>query len=138
MDAVFQSTRPVRGGTHMGYNVFCDLVISIHPPRAGRDDPDKISSAELDEFQSTRPVRGGTLTSWNCGRLRTFQSTRPVRGGTRTAAKSRPLLLLFQSTRPVRGGTFLEQWPTAKIDISIHPPRAGRDQDWPAQGADCS
>ena len=104
---IFQSTRPVRGGT-------VGLWIT---------DVDSL-------FQSTRPVRGGTYGYKLCERDEgAFQSTRPVRGGTVGHARGPPaelisihppragrdgLILLpcclfigFQSTRPVRGGTFL-------------------------------
>ena len=37
VDAEFQSTRPVRGGTvNVNWKIVA-LIISIHPPRAGRD-----------------------------------------------------------------------------------------------------
>ncbi len=102
---IFQSTRPVRGGTKALCNLGVCVNISIHPPRAGRDDR---AFSYYD-----RPAR--------------FQSTRPVRGGTR-AEVTRHMPLRFQSTRPVRGGT--AQPPSAFLcdAISIHPPRAGRDK----------
>ena len=37
------------------------------------------------------------------------------------------ILLPFQSTRPVRGGTLRQLYDNALYQISIHPPRAGRD-----------
>ena len=125
---LFQSTRPVRGGTHMLWHLNGGVLL----------------------FQSTRPVRGGTvfrvillllLRNFNppapcgagllilicrlpliyfnppapCGAgqilfslkvlLLIFQSTRPVRGGTLLILICRLPLILFQSTRPVRGGT---------------------------------
>ena len=36
--------------------------------------------------------------------------------------------LVFQSTRPVRGGTITDRPKAGKENISIHPPRAGRDE----------
>ena len=61
---LFQSTRPLRGGTH------------------------KISACEpAERFQSTRPLRGGTSPSRSSIRFAAaFQSTRPLRGGTGTLA----------------------------------------------------
>ena len=35
--AVFQSTLPVWGGTVAGTAVAVDALVSIHPPRVGRD-----------------------------------------------------------------------------------------------------
>ena len=213
----FQSTRPVRGGTGHRGDAQHRAQISIHPPRAGRDEQNCVKKVSTPVFQSTRPVRGGTLdqlilvhqcaisihppragrdgrseyrgdirvpisihppragrdvtvggfalmmidfnppapcgaghdrrrggipggVNFNppapCGAGRQsgnwawrrigFQSTRPVRGGTATVAihfSSKA----FQSTRPVRGGTRLFPFLLANSGISIHPPRAGRD-----------
>ena len=41
---------------------------------------------------------------------------------------SASMLRLFQSTRPVRGGTSNKAYLDGLNDISIHPPRAGRDE----------
>ena len=128
----FQSTRPVRGGTLVLAEDIAAWEISIHPPRAGRDNQfDKIMEAikyfnppapcgaglqagilpeSILVFQSTRPVRGGTdypdAFIWT---KEIFQSTRPVRGGTKEAER-RKGMLEFQSTRPVRGGTTCAGW----------------------------
>ena len=79
---VFQSTRPARGATKDMIQ-FCNFIeVSIHAPRAGRDNTDdhrltaiavsihapragrdvEIRAAKryADEFQSTRPARGAT------------------------------------------------------------------------------
>ncbi len=83
-----------------------DQKISIHPPRAGRDWDERRYSAQKAQFQSTRPVRGGT----GIGHVLLHGRQR------------------FQSTRPVRGGTFHRDIARGKSSISIHPPRAGRDE----------
>ena len=81
------------------------MGISIHPPRAGRDQVGAFANRENAEFQSTRPVRGGTFgPKAPAKKPKKFQSTRPVRGGT----PNMDVVLKpskFQSTRPVRGGT---------------------------------
>ena len=81
------------------------LHISIHSPRAGRDTSmiRLLKSARL--FQSTRPVRGETLPSNIKTSLSLFQSTRPVRGETRVPLRPYSPHSIFQSTRPVRGET---------------------------------
>ena len=79
----FQSTRPVRGGTlqngeiseveeyfnppapcgagrYTRNQIINKSEISIHPPRAGRDDKVMEVRRGAVTFQSTRPVRGGT------------------------------------------------------------------------------
>ena len=77
-------------------------------------------------FQSTRPLRGGTpLSSYTTPPLK-FQSTRPLRGGTQ-ARKARTQSPEFQSTRPLRGGTRADHHDQRELQISIHPPLAGRD-----------
>ena len=103
------------------------LLISIHPPRKGRDRTAPKSFPPLEEFQSTLPARGGTperpTTPEPVGisihpprggrdthivgegaRFEGFQSTLPVGGGTPT-----PWQWIsddqFQSTLPVGGGT---------------------------------
>ena len=79
--------------------------ISIHAPREGGDGA------------------GGCIAVFTSE----FQSTPPARGETRTAAKSRPLLLLFQSTPPVRGATQQYLDRDVLLRISIHAPREGGD-----------
>ena len=105
MDKLFQSTRPLRGGTSVSY-----------------------SPGWTFRFQSTRPLRGGTgQHDAHVRHFLTFQSTRPLRGGTHKRANWRfshrdfnppapcgagqrdkvldLAALRFQSTRPLRGGT---------------------------------
>ena len=62
------------------------LLISIHPPRKGRDRTAPKSFPPLEEFQSTLPARGGTASKNPQKPAEpTFQSTLPVWGGTVTA-----------------------------------------------------
>ena len=56
-----------------------------------------------------------------------FQSTRPVRGATTVKAVGGNVNL-FQSTRPVRGATENLYDYIQSYAISIHAPRAGRDE----------
>ena len=106
-------------------------------------------------FQSTLPVRGGTPSirrpytspiNFNppspCGEGRSnlgktcwtlrFQSTLPMRGGTGTSFLKIGNIAQFQSTLPMRGGTTVRKILTAPLEISIHPPHAGRDAIRPA------
>ena len=100
----FQSTHPVRGATAMPkelelkHNISihapragCDELeriikereaISIHAPRAGCDAADKTLNNKRTVFQSTHPVRGATDTTSVVLCMRGFQSTHPVRGAT--------------------------------------------------------
>ena len=81
------------------------LLISIHPPRKGRDRTAPKSFPPLEEFQSTLPARGGTA------------SKNP----------QKPAEPTFQSTLPARGGTGGFLLSIVVFEISIHPPRVGRD-----------
>ena len=57
---IFQSTRPVRGATKAFNQANAEANISIHAPRAGRDQEGKQAYGSNEQFQSTRPVRGAT------------------------------------------------------------------------------
>ena len=126
-DAIFQSTRPLRGGTTAG-----------------------IATLQARAFQSTRPLRGGTCKRSMLLRcFMPFQSTRPLRGGTFCRSTNRAAqrhfnppapcgaglgfprprsdATSFQSTRPLRGGTGGLLRESVARGISIHPPLAGRD-----------
>ena len=124
----FQSTRPVRGGTDGVSILVLVALISIHPPRAGRDSMGAYVIIMPDKFQSTRPVRGGTAVLF-LQQLHGRISIHPPRAGrdepfSSNAITSKP----FQSTRPVRGGTTRALPRCWSNTISIHPPRAGRDE----------
>ena len=126
-EIVFQSTRPVRGGTPPALFLCLVQQISIHPPRAGRDVNASPLSPFSPYFNPPAPCGAGPALAIGLIRAIPFQSTRPVRGGTswlrylvanssyfnppapcgagpwpahRQREKTK-----FQSTRPVRGGT---------------------------------
>ena len=71
-DSIFQSTLPVWGGTGMGGFVVDADLISIHPPRVGRDRWRCASWTPTRKFQSTLPVWGGT------GHLKNFCPLRNI------------------------------------------------------------
>ncbi len=100
----FQSTRPARGATSPIRNPLPLRTVSIHAPRAGRD--------------SLTPATG--IRS-RCFNPRAPRGARP--SGRHGAASP----IRFQSTRPARGAT--EPWRrrARMADVSIHAPRAGRD-----------
>ena len=101
----FQSTRPVRGATSTSRRSRSPACVSIHAPRAGRDQPLAVRAPE--QVVSIHAPRAGrdavTVAPWTLARR--FQSTRPVRGATRDKRQE-------------------------KLDavVSIHAPRAGRDR----------
>ena len=124
-------------------------VVSIHAPRAGRDDARAAVQAFGFGFNprapcGARPVcphrfaplfkvsihapRAGRdqAPSSHRPRVRQFQSTRPVRGATTRLQVGRRHGK-FQSTRPVRGATTCVTAFSRLSIVSIHAPRAGRD-----------
>ena len=105
-------------------------IISIHSPRAGRDPGDIAASSDhvAISIHSPRAGRDTQLCPSLILRM-AFQSTRPVRGETRSTSTSRRLYSIFQSTRPVRGETGMVDHTLCITEISIHSPRAGRDND---------
>ena len=123
---MFQSTRP-RGARRQYWRFRLQPCrVSIHAPRAGRD-ADHLSQVQRHRtFQSTRPVRGATQRRTQNSRPNRFQSTRPVRGATGRRG-SLMCLPVFQSTRPVRGATTARNELCGFRIVSIHAPRAGRD-----------
>ena len=147
----FQSTRPVRGATsamdkriaHLndfnprapcgarlrGLDEFSlSLQISIHAPRAGRDGEVHTAPVTYKAFQSTRPVRGATGMAADISVSGQFQSTRPVRGATLTFAKTLLTTTDFNPRAPCGARLLFWERGSEPLDISIHAPRAGRDE----------
>ena len=123
----FQSTLPVRGGTRIIRGVDKFTLISIHPPRAGRDGSPVGSLPGAADFNPPSPCGEGRKlqvvynTAFGIS-IHPPRAGRDQRGCRGVAAAHR-----FQSTLPVRGGTRITPPPTSGVGISIHPPRAGRD-----------
>ena len=124
--AIFQSTHPVRGGTQKLSKLRVFLCISIHPPRAGWDEP--IARTAQSIKISIHPPRAGwdTPDRRRCRGDCNFNPPTPCGVG-RIGPSIFAGVHVFQSTHPVRGGTrFLAVIFPASL-ISIHPPRAGWD-----------
>ena len=67
-----------------------------------------------------------------------FQSTRPVGGATRESVSPLRFWTTFQSTRPVGGATQRGGFDRARVAVSIHAPRGGRDPRSPRYSSGCS
>ena len=127
-DPIFQSTRPVRGGT-----------------------TNACANGSTAAFQSTRPVRGGTITGlalalgftdFNppapCGAGRDggrarhpqpdFNPPAPCGAGLRQSAGDYLPNRYFNPPAPCGAGQHLRTQLNDMMRISIHPPRAGRDE----------
>ncbi len=79
--------------------------VSIHAPRAGRDNPNILLACDCICFNPRAPC--GARLGDNLKRCRQSE---------------------FQSTRPVRGATVTPGESLAELIVSIHAPRAGRDR----------
>ena len=102
--------------------------VSIHAPRAGRDSYRTRNVRRSDSVSIHAPRAGRDAARRRCGKnAMTFQSTRPARGAT-TADRYSRSHMLFQSTRPARGATTLQVSARLQLDVSIHAPRVGRDR----------
>ena len=124
---LFQSTRPMRGGTQYAPKEPPVTEISIHPPHAGRDRHQATSQSQDQYFNPPAPCGAGP-PDWNSHNAGAgFQSTRPMRGGTQFGLSTTLHEHHFNPPAPCGAGR-LENWFTsAAKGISIHPPHAGRD-----------
>ena len=104
MGARFQSTRPVRGATSWRSGRTRRHEISIHAPRAGRDTRGKCCAADGGNFNPRAPCGARPEQRRRCGCLYDFNPRAPC--------GARLLCLMFHGFQVV---------------ISIHAPRAGRD-----------
>ena len=100
----FQSTRPMRGATHILGIRGRNLCVSIHAPHAGRDTGCPVPADAIDGFNPRAPCGARLIANKACGAYGLFQSTRPMRGA--TCRRCSALL-----------------W----CGVSIHAPHAGRD-----------
>ena len=140
----------MRGATAAAFGTMRWHGISIHAPRAGRDDGSlNIIAVKLDISihaphagrDRARPARRSRPTNFNprapCGARRIggfpliweqlFQSTRPMRGATPWSPATPPRWNHFNPRAPCRA-RLVECLNMLKgAEISIHAPRAGRD-----------
>ena len=108
IQAVFQSTRPVRGGTYIAGYSSPIYRISIHPPRAGRDGICRIGGRVT--RISIHPPRAGRdgIKDFLGIHSPSFQSTRPVRGGTCVFLLLLSILFDFNPPAPCGAGQQLQ------------------------------
>ena len=120
-DILFQSTRPVRGGTSYCVARYKQDAISIHPPRAGRDGEGRCAQSELKDFNPPAPCGAGPLRCCRCGYQR-WISIHPPRAGRDSETRLCQIQQKeFQSTRPVRGGTHITA-PPQNLNKHFNPP----------------
>ena len=124
----FQSTLPVWGGTKNPAYAGCYILISIHPPRVGRDWPHGWHERGR-WYISIHPPRVGRDAQQHKAALVYIDiSIHPPRVGRDAELVKRLRVdIIFQSTLPVWGGTMSSASINQSPTISIHPPRVGRD-----------
>ena len=123
----FQSTRPVRGGTNNTPGLFI-IRKNFNPPApcgAGQSFwaayPRKVG------FQSTRPVRGGTAFRKSSSLVpHNFNPPAPCGAGLRHHSRGAGRGY-FNPPAPCGAGPGQAGGALWDSEISIHPPRAGRD-----------
>ena len=127
----FQSTRPARGATKHSSRITLNYQsVSIHAPRAGRDQYRRTIDHAGFKFQSTRPARGATVALQHAHARYSGFNPRAPRGARRSRLSADQATTRFQSTRPARGATTASVMSTPQVAIvSIHAPRAGRDSN---------
>ena len=123
---LFQSTRPVRGGTKSIIRRACSSSISIHPPHAGRD---YAGTADCHVIGiSIHPPHAGRdrQRPWRESGCRI--SIHPPRAGRDCQRQlENSGLDNFNPPAPCGAGQPTQTFTEISEDISIHPPRAGRD-----------
>ena len=103
------SIHPPRAGRDVALpHSSCIWEISIHPPRAGRDDDSKLAAVGSHYFNPPAPCGAGLY---------------PHAGGSRRNGD-------FNPPAPCGAGHYQLQGNQKQKPISIHPPRAGRDDSW--------
>ena len=122
----FQSTRPARGGTTIPPLSQVPFTISIHPPRAGRDllTQGFILGAAI----SIHPPRAGRdkTTLAQVAIDQNFNPPAPCGAGRRSCTTG-SAETDFNPPAPCGAGLSTRCIICSAASISIHPPRAGRD-----------
>ncbi|EGK58596.1 hypothetical protein HMPREF9081_1902 [Centipeda periodontii DSM 2778] len=123
---LFQSTRPVRGATITPEQFAALLKVSIHAPRAGRDDSISYQARRGACFNPRAPcgARPPAALVWayvGCFNPRAPCGARPIEAMSGISFGS------FNPRAPC-GARPRYRDGSAQIRVSIHAPRAGRDE----------
>ena len=123
---LFQSTLPVRGGTLTRLAEVFEQEISIHPPRAGRDNRILKALAYINDFNPPSPCGEGLFLLAGLSRSSDFNPPSPCGEGP-DQVPCTPLILRISIHPPRAGRDSIGRSSLHFSPISIHPPRAGRD-----------
>ena len=126
----FLPTSPLRGTTHRTAVPHLPHHISIHVPLAGDDQRAGHNARQTVRISIHVPLAGDDLCALTGKRLEVckFLSTSPLRGTTSCASWGL-IPPEFLSTSPLRGTTKARQVQGQLLDISIHVPLAGDDNN---------
>ena len=123
---IFKSTHPPRGATARDAGRDTGIIISIHAPRTGSDDEEKLLLLELLHFNPRSPHGERHHRRADCP-IRFDFNPRSPHGERRCRIPGIPCRALFQSTLPARGATWYNIIVRGWCVISIHAPRTGSD-----------
>ena len=123
----FQSTRPVRGATSGIHDRYHMDNVSIHAPRAGRDECCAGFYPLAKGFNPRAPCGARLTHRRSISLLYGFQSTRPVRGATCGCRRIGRFFTRFNPRAPC-GARLFRHANDRCGTVSIHAPRAGRDE----------
>ena len=104
--------------------------ISIHSPRAGRDRCRPAARRPQCYFNPLAPCGARRNDVIGPAQVLKFQSTRPVRGETSGAVRFARTVQDFNPLAPCGARRLLHTSASRLHIISIHSPRAGRDERW--------
>ena len=126
-ESLFQSTRPLRGGTRPTSSK-SRISRNFNPPAPCGAGPlsSKTACGARTNFNPPAPCGAGRRPDSNRDLSRDFNPPAPCGAGP-DGAVCGIFWCLFQSTRPLRGGTVAADLRRCRMGISIHPPLAGRD-----------
>ena len=103
--SVFQSTLPLRGATVGDPSDGLAVLISIHTPLAGSDQPFLAPHVIDGEISIHTPLAGSDSPPTCRTRMRLISIHTPLAGSDSPALQASSLRLKFQSTLPLRGAT---------------------------------
>ena len=101
--------------------------ISIHPPLAGRDLRDNLAKPHGVDFNPPAPCGAGRDAPLKCTGCQNFNPPAPCGAGRDARCCRVYRVVNFNPPAPCGAGRLFLRLQLQNLDISIHPPLAGRD-----------
>ena len=105
----------------------CEIPVSIHAPRVGRDLQSPRPARPIMRFQFTRPAWGATIVRFIPPPAGLVSIHAPRVGRDRRPRSARPRSARFNSRAPRGARRVLIAFRAWGLSVSIHAPRVGRD-----------